>query len=175
MREVAEHYCHDLAVRAEHPTTIELCAEMMGLTADIVLKTLFSTANPAGVAKMYRIMVDAQNYIVLWTTRPVRAPFSYLNGRHRRFKKDMAWFDQHLFDMMDKRRKETDPPADLLTMLLQSRYEDTGETMSDQQVRDEAITLFAAGHETSSNALSWTPLSAVPTPGHHAKIESRSR
>ncbi len=45
---------------------------------------------------------------------------------------------------------------DLLTMLLEARDEDTGEGMSDRQLRDEAITIFAAGHETSANAMSWT-------------------
>ena len=67
----------------------------------------------------------------------------------------MDWFDRQLYALVDERRAMTNRPNDLLTMLLEARDADTGEAMSDQQLRDEAITLFAAGHETSSNGLSW--------------------
>ncbi len=48
------------------------------------------------------------------------------------------------------------PPHDLLQLLMEARYEDTGEGMTDLQIRDELMTIFAAGHETTVNALSWT-------------------
>ena len=157
MVEVAEDYCADLAQRAGHDgVEVDITEEMMGVTADIALKTLFSSDNPADISEMYRVMKDAQDYVVHRTTKPYLAPFVHLNGRHRRFRKDMDWFDSHLFGLIERRRKDPDPPNDLLTLLLQSRYEDTGEPMGDQQLRDEATTLFVAGHETSSNALSWT-------------------
>lgn len=156
MCEVAERYCQGLAAKAQKSIQVDISEEMMGLTADIVLKTLFSAENPTDISEMYRIMVDAQDYIVQRTTKPYIIPFAYVNGRHRRFRRDMEWFNGYLYELMDERRKDPNPPNDLLTMLQQSRYEDTGEPMSDQQLRDEVITLFAAGHETSSNALSWT-------------------
>ena len=59
-------------------------------------------------------------------------------------------------DSISSHRKSENPPADFITMLLQAKDADTGEQMSDLQIRDEAITIFAAGHETSSNALTWT-------------------
>ncbi|MBI5915213.1 MAG: cytochrome P450, partial [Bacteroidetes bacterium] len=74
----------------------------------------------------------------------------------RRFKKDMAWFDGYIYELIEARRHDPNPPNDLLTMLLAARDEDTGEAMSDRALRDEAVTLFAAGHETSATALSWT-------------------
>ena len=156
MTEVADRYLAGLAQKADREEVLDISKEMMKVTADIVLKTLFSSENPGDISEMYRIMMDAQDYIVFRTTRPHLIPFVYLNGQHRRFKKDMAWFDLHINRLIHERRTQTDPPADLLTMLLQTRDEDTGETMTDQQLRDEAVTLFAAGHETSSNALAWT-------------------
>lgn len=158
MVEVAEKYVGNLTGRAAGPAglEVEIAEEMMGLTADIVLKTLFSTENQTDTSEIYRIMVQAQDYIIRRTVKPWLTPVAYLDGRHRRFKKDMAWFDANLFGIIEQRRNDPDPPNDLLTMLLQSRYEDTGEPMSDRQLRDEATTLFAAGHETSSNALTWT-------------------
>ncbi len=156
MTGVAERYCQDLTERIKTNVTLEITEEMMSVTADIVLKALFSSENPAAISEMYRIMVDSQEYIMMRTIAPYLTPFSYINGKHRRFRKDMDWFDGHLYNLINERRKESGPANDLLSMLLHARYEDTGEPMSDQQLRDEAITLFAAGHETSSNGLSWT-------------------
>lgn len=156
MGNVAERYCSALSKKAEQGTTLELTQELMGLTADIVLKTLFSAENPADVSEMYRIMVDAQDYIVFRTTKPYLLPLVYVNGMDRRMKKDMQWFDSHILRLIEARRDMENPPNDLLTLLLQAKDEDTGEGMSDQQLRDEAVTLFAAGHETSSNGLTWT-------------------
>ncbi len=155
MTEVAQRYFDGLPRRTDGSQSLDISKEMMKVTADIVLKTLFSSENPGDISEMYRIMMDAQDYIVFRTTRPHLIPFGYLSGQHRRFKKDMAWFDSHILSLIEERRAQADPPADLLTMLLQTRDEDTGETMTDQQLRDEAVTLFAAGHETSSNALAW--------------------
>lgn len=155
MTGVAERYCEQLAEKIKDSETIEISAEMMSVTADIVLKALFSAENPAAMSEMYRIMVHSQEYIIERTIAPYKTPFSYLFGKHRRFRKDMDWFDSHLYRIIEERRKEQQPANDLLSMLLHSRYEDTGEPMSDKQLRDEAITLFAAGHETSSNGLSW--------------------
>ncbi|MEK7256226.1 MAG: cytochrome P450, partial [Bacteroidota bacterium] len=153
---VAERYCRDLHQKTQAGQPLELTKEMMSVTADIALKTLFSSDNKNDISEMYRVMTDAQNYLVHRTINPHLMPFAYLNGRHRRFRKDMNWFDQTIFRLIEEHRSNPNPPSDLLTMLLSARDEETGETMSDRQLRDEAITLFAAGHETSANALSWT-------------------
>ena len=58
-------------------------------------------------------------------------------------------------EIIIERKKENTPPDDLLTMLLETRYEDTGESMGEEQLIDECLILFVAGHETSANALSW--------------------
>lgn len=156
MTEVAERYCQHLTEKTKENEVLEITEEMMSVTADIVLKALFSTENPAAISEMYRIMVHSQEYIVERTVAPYLTPFSYINGKYRQFKKDMDWFDGHLYKLINEHRNASQPPNDLLSMLIHSRYEDTGEPMSDQQLRDEAITLFAAGHETSSNGLAWT-------------------
>ncbi|MEO1257733.1 MAG: cytochrome P450 [Bacteroidota bacterium] len=155
MTGVAERYCVQLGERIKENGTVEISTEMMSVTADIVLKALFSSENPAAISEMYRIMVHSQEYIVERTIAPYKTPFSYINGKHRQFKKDMEWFNGHLYRLIEERRKDSQPTNDLLSMLLHARYEDTGEPMGNQQLRDEAITLFAAGHETSSNGLSW--------------------
>ena len=68
----------------------------------------------------------------------------------------MAVLDARVARMIDERRKATEPRADLLTRLLDARDEDDGSRMSDKQVRDEILTLFVAGHETTATALAWS-------------------
>ena len=58
--------------------------------------------------------------------------------------------------MIDARHRSGDGEHDLLTMLMEARDEDTGEPMSDRQLRNEVVTLILAGYETTANSLSWT-------------------
>jgi cytochrome P450 len=68
----------------------------------------------------------------------------------------MNILDNIIYEIINKRREEKVSKDDLLSMLLDARDEDTGEGMSNRQVRDEVMTIFLAGNETSSNALTWT-------------------
>ncbi|MDF1863684.1 MAG: cytochrome P450 [Saprospiraceae bacterium] len=170
MGEVAKNYLENLALQIQSKEDIDLTKEMMNITADIVLKTLFSSKNPASQKEMYETMEVAQNYIMNRVTSPHLIPLNYVNGHHRRFKKTMKTFDANILNLIEERRNDPNPPADLLTMLLMARDEETGEGMNDKQLRDEAITLYSAGHETSANALSWTLFAISKRPDIIKKI-----
>jgi cytochrome P450 len=152
---VTGKYLAELKAKTALGKPLDMAKEMMEATARIVLKTLFSTEDTADINEMYRVMMDAQDYLVYRTVKPYMIPFTYINGMHRKFKRDIAWFDRYIYDLIEKRRNDPNPPNDLLTMLLTSKDEETGQAMSDRALRDEAVTLFAAGHETSATALSW--------------------
>jgi cytochrome P450 len=64
--------------------------------------------------------------------------------------------DTMMYTMIAERRASRGDRGDLLSMLLLAQDEDDGSVMTDQQVRDEAMTIFLAGHETTANALTWT-------------------
>jgi cytochrome P450 len=172
MAGIAEQYCRDLAMKTQSGEPLELSKEMMSVTADIVLKTLFSADNPADISEMYRIMSEAQDYLVFITVNPHLVPIVYMNGRRRRFRSDIAWFDRHLHSIIEARRSDPNPSNDLLTMLLQAKDEETGESMSDKHLRDETLTLFAAGHETSATALTWAFYLLSKHPAVLAKLRS---
>jgi cytochrome P450 len=72
--------------------------------------------------------------------------------------------------MIDERRASGEDKGDLLSMLLLAQDEDDGRMMTDQQVRDEATTLFIAGHETTANALSWILYLLAQHPEVEAKL-----
>ena len=154
MFEETENYVAEL--EAKRGTEIDISEEMMHLTSNVVLRTLFSSANDLDPKEVYRQMVGAQEYMVHRINNPLKIPFNYINGRHRQFLKDKNAFNAKIYGLIDSRKLEENPPNDLLTMLISAKDAETGEGMSNEQLRDEAVTIFAAGHETSANALAWT-------------------
>ena len=134
---------------------IDVDAKMMSVTSDIALKTLFGNMTNEDKAQIYKQVSRTQKYLVTRVRRPYRIPVMALNGENRRFQTDLDYFNKLVFDFIRQRRLSGERPNDLLQLLLDSQDEDTGEQMNDQQIRDEAITMFAAGHETSATGLSW--------------------
>lgn len=156
MVDISTDFVEDLRTRTNPKEAIEIGKETMQVTADIVLRTLFSSGNYGDRDKMHHLMVSAQEYIIKRIQYPFQIPLQYVNGGHQRFLKDLKMFDDIVLEVIRLRRASKERPADFLTMLLEATDIDTGEGMTDEQLRDEAITIFAAGHETSANALAWT-------------------
>jgi cytochrome P450 len=74
----------------------------------------------------------------------------------KRFERARDRLDQTIYRIIAERRKSGEDHGDLLSMLLMAQDEDGSGGMTDTQVRDEALTIFLAGHETTANALTWT-------------------
>ena len=134
----------------------DVAHEMMNLTLGIVAKTLFSVevekdADDIGAAMT--TFVELFNFLLL--------PFSELLEKlplpqKRRFDRAKAKLDEVVYGMIDERLRSGRDAGDLLSMLLAARDEADGSALTREQVRDEALTLFLAGHETTANALTWT-------------------
>jgi len=137
--------------------TLEVSEEMMRLTLSIVGKTLFSADVESEASEIGEALTAVLNMF-----RMVMMPFSEYFEKLplpsvRRFEKARARLDQTIYGLIRERRKSGQDAGDLLSMLLLARDEDaSGASMTDVQVRDEALTLFLAGHETTANALTWT-------------------
>ena len=137
--------------------TIDTSQEMNRLTLLIVGKTLFD-ADVESHAKNVGTALTA----VLSSFWLQMLPFFDLMERlplpaFRRSKQARAELDAIIYGMIHERRKNPTDRGDLLSMLLLAQDEEAGgERMTDEQVRDEAMTIFLAGHETTANALSWT-------------------
>jgi cytochrome P450 len=86
----------------------------------------------------------------------LHGPILLPTPRARRLKAAVRVLDEHVQRMIDQRRAAGLGQRDLLTRLLLARDEDDGTRMSDRQVRDEVLTLFIAGHETTATALAWS-------------------
>jgi len=146
---------------------IDLHEEMMQLTLEIVAKTLFDgevsdTAKKVGellaiILKPFEAQATIKWFLHNYLPTPV----------NRRFHRAKQRLDEIIFKIINEHR--TQPSNnDLLTMLLEARDED-GSQMTTKQLRDEVITLFIAGHETTALALTWTFYLLAQNP----EVESR--
>jgi cytochrome P450 len=140
----------------EDAKAIDVHQEMMQLTLSIVAKTLFDTDIEEIGAK--QVAEALGNVLELFDrlTSPLfilLSRFGY-SPEGRRFREARETLDRMIYGMIEGRR-QTGDRGDLLSTLLLAQEAD-GDRMSDLQVRDEAMTIFLAGHETTSNALTWT-------------------
>jgi cytochrome P450 len=135
--------------------TIDVVAEMMALTQAIIVRTMFSTDLGATAEIVNRTwpIINRRIGETFWSTKfettlPLPA--------NRRFQRALRELETVVYRIIADRRQTRRDEADLLSMFLSARDEETGAGMSDQQLRDEVMTMLLAGHETTSLALSWT-------------------
>src|SRR5882757_1359487 len=128
--------------------------EMMQLALRIVGKTLFD-ADVTRDAKEVGETLDILLRIAANFGRTVLIPLWVPTPRNLRAKLGIKRLEKVIYRIIENRRASGGDSGDLLSILLQAQDED-GTRMSDRQLRDETITLFLAGHETTANTLSWT-------------------
>ena len=133
---------------------LDLHREMMRLTLLVVGKTLFSAdveRDVPQVGKTLDVLLEYASDI----RRMIFFPKWLPTARNLRTRRAIGQLDKIIFRIIRERRVLGQDTGDLLSMLLSAQDED-GSRMSDQQLRDEVVTLFLAGHETTANALAWT-------------------
>ena len=148
--------------------TIDVHEEMMHLTLEIVAKCLFDAdlgARTTDVGKAMKVALE--NFSS--QRRLVRIPRGVPTPHNIRFEMAARNLDEIVGAIIEGRRKGGEYKGDLLSMLVLAEDED-GERMTDKQLRDEVMTLFLAGHETTANALSWTFWLLSLSPNAEAKL-----
>jgi cytochrome P450 len=143
--------------RAPDPSApIDVADAMMNLTMRIVGLTLLSRDVSGNAADVGKALNTILHMTMEHITRIVDIPRDWPTRRNRLFQTAKATLDRLILQIIADRRNATAPPKDLLTMLMAAKDPETGEGMSDSQLRDEVMTIFLAGHETTANALTWT-------------------
>jgi cytochrome P450 len=155
----------------ELPEPIDVAREMMRLTLEIVCRTLFTVDLGARVDAIGDAVSLANHDTIERISSLIDLPLWVPTPRNRRFKRALRTFDEIVYAEIGARRDARDPGQDLLGMLLSARDPESGEGMSDLQLRDEIVTMFVAGHETTANALAWC-FYLLST---HPEIERRAR
>ena len=153
MIDASEALADDWARRAG---PFDVARDMMKLTLEIVQLTLLGVSSSAEEADQVGDAVGVVlEEINQRFNRLINPPANLPVIGNREFVRSVALLDRIVGRMITERR-ESGPGDDLLSMLLEARDEETGEGMDDRQLRDEVMTIFLAGHETTANALSWT-------------------
>lgn len=133
---------------------VDAMREMMELALDIVGKTLFNSEideDKHGIAEAIEAIMRADSILLFpYGQQIIRWPFP----RARRFWKAIRTLDEIVFRIIAEHRA-SGGEGDLLHMLLEARDEDDGSAMTDDELRDEVLTLFLAGHETTANTMAW--------------------
>ncbi|MDX1993154.1 MAG: cytochrome P450 [bacterium] len=127
--------------------------EMMRVTLNIVAKTLFNAEIAEDAERIGRALTTLQHMFTEMDLFPAWWP----KPKRRLYQQALDDLNDVVYRMMNERRKNgtIEDEGDLLSMLMLAEDEN-GERMSDRQVRDEAVTIILAGHETTANALNWT-------------------
>jgi cytochrome P450 len=135
---------------------VDVAAEMSELTLTVVGRTLFGRDLSEQAAAAGRALRDALEFTAERTMSYIALPLALPTPRHRTFRRALGVLDGVVFDVIAARRGDGVDRGDLLSMLMLARDDETGEGMTPLQLRDEVMTFFLAGHETTAVALAWT-------------------
>ena len=151
---------------AKSGETVEMVDEMMLATASIILRSMFSMESDA---RMLQIKDAVETMIGFVSTRemiPLSTPLWLPTPANNRYRQARELVHTYIEGLIGRRRTmpEDEWPDDLLSKLMLARDEETGQAMPDDLLRDEAITIFFAGHETTARTLTflWYALSQNP-------------
>jgi cytochrome P450 len=128
----------------------------MQVTLKLVGETLLSSDVTSEASAVGRAITVALEHLIYRTLHPFGLPEWLPTPRNVRFRRALTALDEVVLGLIAERRRGGGPSNDLLAMLMDATDPETGEGMSDAQLRDEVMTIFLAGHETTANALAWT-------------------
>lgn len=154
MTEAAEAMLERWESHAGRP--FDIASEMMRLTYTIAGSTLFSADVSGDVDEVEEAVAVLLAHTYRRLQYLVDPPLWLPTPGNLRFRRARRAVDRVVYRILAQRRREEGEPADLVARLLRERDEETGEGMSDEQLRNETLTLLLAGHETTANALAWT-------------------
>ncbi|MFO0599985.1 MAG: cytochrome P450 [Myxococcaceae bacterium] len=165
----------EMVDRWELGKPFDFAAEMMRCTLRVVGETLMSTDVTGEADDVGLALTDVLEHLIHKTLHPFDFPAWVPTARNRRFDKALAELDRVVLDIIAQRRKGGGPKDDLLAMLMETTDPETGERMDDAQLRDEVMTIFLAGHETTANNLAWTMVLLGKSPEVERKVVAESQ
>ncbi|HSL46501.1 MAG TPA: cytochrome P450 [Anaerolineales bacterium] len=149
--------------------TLDMDEEMMRLTLTIIIKTMFSAQIDDNILSLSHAFNVASKFM-LWRSQQMWAPpLTVPIPRNVEYNRALKVLNETIYPLIADGRKS--PKDDLLSMMLEMRDADTGEGLSDQQARDEVVTIFFAGHETAAATMAW----AFYLLSQHPEVDERLR
>jgi cytochrome P450 len=164
--------CADRSVeRLTSVDTADLSRELMQLTLDAAGQTLFRSDLRGDAGPIYAALTAAMQHVTAQLGSLLPLPPSVPTPSNLRMRRVIARLDEVIYRLIRERRAAGGDAGDLLSMLLLAQDQDDGSVMTDKQVRDEAMTILMAGHETTANALAWSLYLLAHHPDARARLE----
>jgi cytochrome P450 len=137
--------------------TRNMAQEMMELTLEAAVRTLFGTTLPGEAQHVGRAMTFLMRYSLARARKPIHIPASWPTPKNRRANGEYGFLDSLVYRIISERKAQngSNHRNDLLSLLM-AAMDENGTQMTPKQLRDETMTLFLAGHETTALTLSWT-------------------
>ena len=157
---------------ADTGTSIDIMEEMLDKGLEIILKVMFSSAlnheDKTTLHENFTVIIKLLVYRMMTFFLPKRIP----RPGDKRFNTALENMDNVLYRLIEERRNSQNDYQDLLSMLMNMRYDDTHEGLTTTELRDEIITLLATGHETTAVALTWVWYLLSQHPEAEAKVQA---
>ncbi|GHO49645.1 cytochrome P450 [Ktedonospora formicarum] len=134
---------------------IDLADEMMRLTLWIISKVLFDADIFGEERELGKALTYTFRHFASAATNPLRLPQSWPTPQNRRAQQALAYVNATIYRKIEERRQGDNDRGDFLSSLLRAQDEEHADVLSNQQVRNEILSLFVAGHETVATALTW--------------------
>ena len=154
----------------------DVAQEMMALALRVIARVLFHREVDGEVERIGAALDDSLT-VVARLTIPIYERLEPLPfPSHVRFRRARGYLDRLVYGLIEERRQSGERPDDLSSRLLDAQDEEgDGGTLTDRQIRDEIMTLFLAGHETTANGLAWTFLLLAESPEAEARLADELR
>lgn len=151
---------------------IALDQEMLRLTLRIIGQTLFGVDVLTDAPTVAAALATMNACVNAAVGALIPVPTAWPTPQNRRYRRAVARLDTIIYRIIAARRQAGDDPDDFLGRLLQAQDADDGSFMTPRQVRDEAMTFFTAGHETTANTLSWAWYLLLQHPEAYARLRA---
>jgi cytochrome P450 len=156
------------------PPLRDIAAEMSTLTLTIAGITLFGENLEGEAAAAGRALRVALEFTGQRIMSYLAVPLAIPTARNLAFRRAVRILDDVVYDIIASRQRSRSDAGDLLSMLLAARDEETGAGMTRRQLRDEVMTFFLAGHETTAVTLAWTWYLLARHPAIEARLREES-
>jgi cytochrome P450 len=134
---------------------INMAEETTALAMRVVTRALFSSGLSGGEKRLADAITVLIDELAFRFEMPFYPPLSFPTSRNRHTRAAVRAIDDEVYAIIARRRVDPAVKDDLLAMLMEARDEGDGKSMTDHQLRDEVLIMFAAGHETTANAMAW--------------------
>jgi cytochrome P450 len=166
--------------RRQDGATIDIAAEMTGVTLDVLERTIFSDGFGREAEEIRAAMSTYFNTIgKIDPLDLIGLPPSVPRISHLRVRSTLRFFEAAVDEIIALRRHrvnaDDDAANDILTLLLAALDPDTGQRMSEAEVRSNILTFIAAGHETTANTITWSLFLLSQSPQWRARVEAEAR